>query len=78
MSSGECQKISIARALITDPEIILADELTSALDDESRDAILNFIMGSVGLTVIIATHDGSIANNCDRILYLEENKISEF
>ncbi len=78
MSSGECQKISIARAMITEPEILLADELTSALDEKSRSIILNLIRDSEELTAIIATHDGSIANNCDRALYLKENKILEF
>lgn len=75
MSSGERQKISIARAMVTNPEVILADEITNTLDEESKNIILSLIKDSKELTAIIVTHDILIAKNCDRILYLYDGII---
>lgn len=71
MSSGERQKISIARAMLTNPEVILADEITNTLDEESQDIVMELIKNSDGLTAIIVTHDILIAKKCDKILYLD-------
>ena len=59
LSGGEQQKITIARALAGDPKIILADEPTGSLDDESAEDVMNLLRASHerGTTVIIATHD---------------------
>jgi cell division transport system ATP-binding protein len=62
LSGGEQQRIAVARAIIGDPKIILADEPTGSLDDESAEAILDLLRGAHirGATVIIATHDKAL------------------
>ncbi|ABR50253.1 ABC transporter related [Alkaliphilus metalliredigens QYMF] len=75
MSAGERQKISIARAMITNPEVILADEMTNTLDKESKNIVLGLIKDSRELTAIVVTHDILIAKKCDRILYLDDGII---
>ena len=62
LSGGEQQRIAVARAIIGDPKIILADEPTGSLDEESAEAILDLLRGAHirGATVIIATHDKSL------------------
>ena len=75
MSAGERQKISIARAMVTKPDIILADEVTNALDEESKNIVLNLIIESRDLTALIVTHDSLVAKKCNRILYLHDGNI---
>lgn len=75
MSSGECQKIAIARALISNPEVILADEMTNTLDEESKNTVLSLVKNSKEMTAVIVTHDKSVATTCDKILYLYEGAI---
>jgi cell division transport system ATP-binding protein len=62
LSGGEQQRIAVARAVIGDPNIILADEPTGSLDDDSAEAILDLLKGAHirGATVIIATHDKAL------------------
>ena len=62
LSGGEQQRIAVARAIIGDPKIILADEPTGSLDDESAEVILELLKGVHirGATVIIATHDKAL------------------
>jgi cell division transport system ATP-binding protein len=62
LSGGEQQRVAIARAIVGDPKIILADEPTGSLDEESATVILDLIKGfhNRGATVIIATHDKTI------------------
>ena len=62
LSGGEQQRIAVARAIIGDPKIILADEPTGSLDDESAEAILDLLRGAHirGATVIVATHDKAL------------------
>ncbi|MCM1399310.1 MAG: ABC transporter ATP-binding protein [Clostridium sp.] len=64
LSGGEKQRISIARAIVNDPEIILADEPTGALDVDNKDMIVEqlFQLNAKGKTVIIVTHDLDIAD----------------
>lgn len=79
MSGGECQRGAVARALMNDPQLILADEPTGNLD--SRNSLelsqLFFDMRhNHGCTIVIVTHDNSLAQRCDRILYIADGKIS--
>jgi len=78
LSGGEQQRIAVARAIIGDPKIILADEPTGSLDDESAEAILN-LLRSVhirGTTVIIATHDkGLMRRTGGHVLYLQQGRL---
>lgn len=73
LSGGEAQRVGIARALVKEPEIILADEPTGALDDETESGILQ-IFGNLkdqGISILLATHNMRIADQCDRVLKLE-------
>jgi len=78
MSGGEKQRIAIARALINDPEIILADEPTGNLDSKSGQQIIDILkdLNKEGKTIIIITHDEKIAKQCMRTIRLFDGKIS--
>ena len=77
LSGGECQRAAIARALIKDPKIILADEPTGSLDDENEKTVLEIFreLKEENKTVIIVTHDQSVAQSCDRVIKLENGSI---
>lgn len=75
MSAGERQKISIARALVTHPEVIFADEVTNTLDEDSKIKVLDLIKKNTEMTAIIVTHDVQVANYFDRLLYLDNGFI---
>lgn len=80
LSGGEQQRAAIARAIILNPKIIFADEPTGNLDDENATSFLELIKEVRNLlnsTIIIVTHDISIAKNADRILYISDGEISE-
>lgn len=80
LSGGEQQRVSIARALITDPDIIIADEPTANLDSKNGREVIELIHERAkrdGKGVIIATHDPRIVDFADRILYMEDGKIYE-
>lgn len=76
LSGGEQQRISIARALLNHPKIILADEPTGNLDPEKSNSIIETMkeINSNGTTVVIATHDYSIIKNFPSKTYRFENK----
>ena len=77
LSGGQCQRAAIARALINDPHIILADEPTGALDKKTGEEVIDILkeLSKKGKTVLIVTHDLNVAMKCDRILILEDGKI---
>ena len=77
LSGGQQQRVSIARALINDAEVILADEPTGALDNKSAHEVISELkrLNQVGKTIIIVTHDNSIANHAHRIIEIDEGKI---
>ena len=76
MSGGEQQRTAVARALANEPDIILADEPTGALDSETESDIIYLLKNlnqEIGTTMIIVTHDVEVADNCERTIYLEKH-----
>lgn len=76
LSGGEQQRIAMARVLLHDTPIILADEPTGSLDDKNKEVIINLLKkeSSKGKTIIIATHDKDIEAISDKVIYLEKNR----
>ena len=80
LSGGEQQRVSLARALITQPQLLLADEPTGDLDNRTADAVFNLIEklhASHGLTSILVTHNAGLAARCERVLHLDRGRLEE-
>ncbi len=80
ISGGEQQRVSIARALAKNPQIVLCDEPTGALDSATGQKVLRLICDaaySMGKTVIIVTHNAAIANMADTIIHMGDGKIAK-
>lgn len=77
MSGGQRQRVAIARSLVNDPAIILADEPTGNLDSTTSDEIMHIfkMLHQKGKTIIIVTHDDRVASFCDRIITISDGKI---
>lgn len=76
ISEGQIQRISIARALLTDAPILLLDEATSALDEETETRVLDNIKKMEDKTVLFVTHRNTSLKVCDRIVHVESKKFS--
>jgi putative ABC transport system ATP-binding protein len=79
MSGGEQQRVAVARALVTEPKFLLADEPTGHLDTQTSQTIFSLlkeINAAQGLTVILATHDPSIGGQTQRTILLKDGKIA--
>jgi lipoprotein-releasing system ATP-binding protein len=80
LSGGEQQRVSIARALVTTPRLLLADEPTGDLDDQTADvlfALIERLHASYGLTSILVTHNLPLARRCGRVLRLAHGRMEE-
>ncbi len=80
LSGGQQQRAAIARALATDPEVLLLDEITSALDPELVGEVLELVreLGRDGTTILMATHEMAFARDvADRVLFLDGGRIVE-
>ncbi len=78
LSGGEQQRVAVARALVTDPELLLADEPTGDLDERTADSLHDLLCEmhrEHHLTSIIATHNMRLASRCDRVLRLEGGRL---
>jgi lipoprotein-releasing system ATP-binding protein len=78
LSGGEQQRVAVARALVMQPSVLLADEPTGDLDEDSADslhALLREMHQAFGLTSVIATHNPRLAAACDRVLRLEGGRL---
>lgn len=80
LSGGEKQRVAICRALINNPELLLADEPTGNLDSKAGDVVLRIledINQKMGKTVLMVTHDPKMASHCRRLILLKDGKIQE-
>ena len=78
LSGGQQQRVAVARALVSRPEIIFADEPTGNLDSVTGGEILDFLRGAVddlGQTLVVVTHDAGAAAMADRVLFLADGRI---
>jgi putative ABC transport system ATP-binding protein len=80
LSGGQRQRVAIARSLVTDPKLILADEPTGNLDSKATHefaALLREIVDRWGRSILLVTHDPRISSYADRIIHLKDGRISE-
>src|SRR3954470_23380310 len=78
LSGGQQQRVGIARAIVTDPTLIVADEPTGDLDSKSADEILNLMVElkrGLNKTILMVTHDPRAASRAERVLHLEKGKL---
>ncbi|MGG0175730.1 ABC transporter ATP-binding protein [Gottfriedia acidiceleris] len=80
LSGGERQRVAIARALMNDPEVIFADEPTASLDSERGRSVVEMLSKEVKQrqkAAIMVTHDKRMLDLCDRVVYIENGKLTE-
>jgi len=79
LSGGEQQRVSIARAIVNRPQIILADEPTANLDRASANRVIDALRAfqSVGVTCLISTHDEQVLDAASRVIYLDRGRVAE-
>ena len=79
LSGGQKQRVAIARAIVNEPDVLLADEPTGALDSENAETVMALFrkINEDGTTVVIVTHDGDLAQCCDRIIEIRDGEIVE-
>ena len=78
LSGGQQQRVAVARALVSRPEIVFADEPTGNLDSVTGGEVLNFLRSAVddlGQTLVVVTHDAVAAARADRVLFLADGRI---
>ena len=77
VSGGQKQRAAVARALITEPEIILADEPTGALDSKASDSLLRLFaeINARGQTIVMVTHSVKAASHAGRVLFLRDGQV---
>ena len=77
LSGGQCQRAAIARALVAEPKILLADEPTGALDEENGKHIMEIFhkLNDGGVTIVVVTHDAEIAAECTNCVQMKDGMI---
>jgi putative ABC transport system ATP-binding protein len=79
LSGGQRQRASVARAIVNEPQIILADEPTGALDAANAVGVIDLLLGmqrEIGATLIMVTHDGDAAGRLDRQIHLRDGRVA--
>jgi len=79
LSGGQQQRVAIARALVKEPKVLLADEPTGNLDEGTRDEIIGLLeklWRERGLTLVLVTHDSSVARKAQRVAVIRDGKLS--
>ncbi|MET1004363.1 MAG: ABC transporter ATP-binding protein, partial [Propionibacteriaceae bacterium] len=79
LSGGQQQRVAVARALVTDPALILADEPTGNLDSRSTDDVLNLLdeLHAAGRTIVLITHEAEVAEAAERVIHVRDGLVSE-
>jgi putative ABC transport system ATP-binding protein len=80
LSGGQQQRVAIARALVKKPSVLLADEPTGALDENTRDEIMDLLekmWAELGLTLIVVTHDSAVARRAQRRLHIKNGQVRD-
>jgi len=79
LSGGEQQRVTIARAIVNRPQIILADEPTANLDRAAADRVLDALRSfhAVGVTCLISTHDEQFLDSANRVVFLDHGRVTE-
>ena len=80
LSGGERQRTALARALINEPSVLVADEPTGALDTEVRDEVADLLLATtarLGAAVLLVTHDPALAKRADRVYRLNDGRLGE-
>ena len=77
VSGGQKQRAAVARALVTEPELVLADEPTGALDSKSTDGLLNIFnqVNQAGQTIVMVTHSTKAASHASRVLFIKDGEL---
>lgn len=77
VSGGQKQRVAVARALITDPRLVLADEPTGALDSRSADQLLQLLgrVNESGQTIVMVTHSIQAASHAKRVLFIKDGRV---
>ena len=77
LSGGQKQRVAVARSLITNPQLLLADEPTAALDYRNSEDILNLFedINSYGQTILMVTHSANAASHAKRVLFIKDGRI---
>jgi lipoprotein-releasing system ATP-binding protein len=79
LSGGECQRASVARALVNNPKVVLADEPSGSLDSENRASLHRLffdLRDKYGTTFVIVTHDEHLASMSDRTIHLADGRVT--
>ena len=78
LSTGQQQRVAVARAIVNDPAILLADEPTGNLDEQNADQVMQLLLNlrqQVGSALVVVTHDPALAEMADRVITMHDGRI---